>query len=244
MGDPLVDIATDVWHLPAAPLKLPGGVRMPLASTVIRLPDRSLLLYSPVALDDAAVAALASVGEVAHIVAPSLLHHLWAKPALDRFPRAVLHGTPGLAAKRTDLPIERELGAPDPAWSGAVDVVVIGGAPRLNEAVLFHRPSGTLVCADFVFNVTNPANLRTRFVLRMMGVAGRHLAQSRVWKLAVRDRAAARTTIDRVLSWPIERVSPVHGEPVAIDSAAFAPVVERAYGRALRRQLAAPTAPP
>jgi hypothetical protein len=230
MAELLVPIAPDVWHLPAAPLKLPGGVRMPLASTVIRLPDRSLLVYSPIALDDARATALAALGEVAHIVAPSLLHHLWAKPAAERFPRAVLHGAPGLAAKRADLPIGRELGTPDPDWGDALDVAVIAGAPKLNEAVLFHRPSGTLVCADFVFNVTEPANVMTNVILSMMGVGGRRLAQSRAWKFAVRDRAAARASIDRVLGWSIQRVSPVHGEPIDIDTSSFAPTVSRAYG--------------
>jgi hypothetical protein len=230
MAELLVPISPDVWHLPADALRLPGGVRMPLASTVIRLPDRSLLLYSPVALDEAKATALAGLGEVAHIVAPSLLHHLWAKPAHDRFPRAMLHGAPGLAAKRADLGSLRELGEPDPAWGNALDVAVIAGAPRINEAVLFHRASGTLLCADLMFNVTQPANMMTKLVLRMMGVGGRRLAQSRVWKFAVRDRASARTSLDRLLAWPIERVAPVHGDPVALAGAALAPVLTRSYG--------------
>lgn len=231
-GYALTPVAPDVWHVPVAPMKLPGGLRMPLASSLFRLPDRSLLLYSPVPLDDAMATAIAAEGEVAHIVAPSLLHHLYAKAALDRFPRATLHGAPGLAAKRADLKIDRELGAPDPAWRDAFDVAVIGGTPKMNEALLFHRPSGTLACADFVFNITQPANLMTRMILGTMGVGGRQLGQSRVWKLAVRDRAAARTSIDRVLAWPIQRIAPVHGEPIEIDARAFAPNVARAYGGA------------
>jgi hypothetical protein len=226
----LTPVAPDVWQLPVAPMKLPGGLRMPLASTLVRLQDGLLLLYSPVPLDDAMTTAIAAEGEVAHIVAPNLWHHLYAKAALERFPRATLHGAPGLAAKRADLPIGRELGTPDPDWGDALDVAVIAGAPKLNEAVLFHRPSGTLVCADFVFNVTEPANVMTKVILSMMGVGGRRLAQSRAWKFAVRDRAAARASIDRVLGWSIRRVSPVHGESIDIDTSSFAPTVSRAYG--------------
>jgi hypothetical protein len=213
-------------------------MRMPLASSLFRLADRSLLLYSPVPHDDAMAAAIAAEGEVAHIVAPSLMHHRFASAARDRFPRATLHGAPGLAAKRSDLKVDRELGAPDAAWGDAFDVALIDGAPKLNEAVLFHRPSGTLACADFIFNVTQPGNVMTKLILGMMGVGGRRLAQSRVWKVVVRDRAAARASIDRVLAWPIQRVAPVHGEAIEIDSSAFAPRVARAYGGTPRAQLA------
>lgn len=122
------------------------------------------------------------------------------------------------------------LGDPDAAWGDAVDVAVIAGAPMMNEAVLFHRPSGTLTCADFVFHITEPANVMTKLILAMMGVGGRRLAQSRAWKLAVRDRAAARASIDRVLAWPIQRIAPVHGEAIEIEALAFAPKLARAYG--------------
>lgn len=229
-GYALTPVAPDVWHVPVAPLKLPGGLRMPLASSLFRLPDRSLLLYSPVPIDDAMAAAISAEGDVAHIVAPSLLHHLYAKAAVERFPRATLHGAPGLAAKRSDLKIDRELGTLDPAWGDAFDVAVIDGTPKLNEALLFHRPSGTLACADFVFNITQPANAMTKMILGMMGVGGRRLAQSRVWKVVVKDRTAARTSIDRVLAWPIQRVAPVHGEAIEVAAAAFAPMLTRAYG--------------
>jgi hypothetical protein len=227
---PLISVAPDVWQVRAPAMKMPGGFRMPIASTLLRLPDRSLLLYSPVPLDEAARAAIAGLGEVAHIVAPSLWHHLHVEAAVEHFPRATLHGAPGLAAKRADLTFQRELPVTDPAWGDALDAVVIGGAPKLNETVLFHRPTGTLVCADLVFNIPRSTNLMSRLVFAMTGVGGGKLAQSRVWRLAVKDRAAVRSSIDRILGWNIERISPVHGDPSPIDRLAFAPLMTRAYG--------------
>jgi hypothetical protein len=227
---PLTSVAPDVWQVRAPAMKMPGGFRMPIASTLVRLPDRSLLLYSPVPLSADAVAAISAQGEVAHIVAPSLWHHLYAKAAREQFPRAMLHGAPGLAAKRTDLTFDRELPTIDPAWGGVLSAVVIGGAPKLNEAVLFHRPSETLLCADLAFNLSRPANMMSRIVFAMTGVGGGKLAQSRVWKLAVKDRAAARASLDEVLGWSIQRIAPVHGDPIAIDQAELARVMTRAYG--------------
>lgn len=221
-------VATDVWQLPATELsKFDGGLRMPLASTVVRLPDKTLLLYSPIPLDDEAVAALAAEGEVAHIVAPSLIHHMHAKAATERFPRATLHVTPGLAAKVPAL-TGRELDGA--GWGDSVESILIAGAPKLNETVLFHRPSGTLMCADLLFNITSHANFMTTLILKMTGTGGKELAQSRVWKMAVKDRGAARASLDRVLALPLQLVLPCHGESIAVDAATLAPKLARAYG--------------
>ena len=224
-------VSPGVWHIPYAPAKLPIGVRMPIASTVLRLPDQTLVLYSPGAIDDSQAAELAVLGEVAHIVAPSLLHHLYVGDAAKRWPSATVHGAPGLAAKRPDVTFHRELGRDvEPAWRDAIEVELVGGAPRLNEAVLFHRPSGSFACADFVFNITKPPNLATRLLLAMTGTGGRELRQSRVWRFAVKDRAATRASVDRILEWPITRILPVHGEAIDIDVARFAPKLVRSYG--------------
>jgi hypothetical protein len=216
----MTPLGPDLWQVPAAPLRLPGGVQMPLAAIVIRLSDGGLVIYSPAAFDDAQAAAIDALGPVAHLVAPSLLHHLHLGAAAARWPAATVHGAPGLAAKRSALPIARELG--EPVWGDAIDIELIRGAPSFNEAVLFHHPSGTLVCADFVFHITQPANLRTRFALALTGTGGRDLRQSRLWRFAVKDRAAAAASIERILGWPIAQLAPVHGEPLAVDAAALA----------------------
>jgi hypothetical protein len=230
--DPRISpIADDVWQVDGGLITQPGGVRFPVRSTIVRLRDRSLVVYSPVAIDDAAAAAIGALGEVAHVVAPNRLHHVYAAAAAARWPRAIVHGAPGLAAKRPDLRIDRALGRDrEAAWRDQLDVEPIGGAPKLDEHVMFHRASGTLVCADLVFHITRPANLRTRIVLAMVGAGGGRLAQSRVWRLLRRDKTATRASLDRVLAWPIARVAPCHGDPIDVDAAALARIVRRAYG--------------
>lgn len=213
-------------------MKLPAGVVMPLSSIVIRLADRSLLVYSPIKFDDAQAAAISAEGDVKHIVAPNLYHHLFLKAATERWPGATVHAPPGLATKRGDVKLDNELGTQS---IGDVDVQVIGGAPRINEALLFHRGSGALLCGDFLFNVTEPANVATRMVLSLMGTGGKQLKQSRFWSFLTKDREAARASIDRALSWPITMVVPVHGEAVAIDAETLAPKLTRSYRGAVKR---------
>jgi hypothetical protein len=220
----------DIWHVAGSSLRMPGGVHMPSASTVLRLPDRSLVVYSPIAFDDATVAALADLGEVAHLIVPNRLHHLFAEQALARWPRAVVHAPPGIRTKRPTLRVDHELGGPAAEWGGALEVERVGGAPRIDEVVVFHRPSRTLVCADLVFHVTRPHNLATRLVLAVMGAGGRRVGQSREWRWACRDRRAARASIERIFGWPIARLAPCHGEPCAIDVSSLAGCVTRLAG--------------
>ena len=119
----MIPIATDVWHVAAKPLKFPGGVRMPLASTVIRLADNRVVIYSPAQFDDADADAISALGDVAHIIAPSLLHHLYAGAAKERWPKATLHGAPGLAEKRKELTFG---GDATTKLDDALDSVLIG----------------------------------------------------------------------------------------------------------------------
>jgi hypothetical protein len=217
----LTRVFDDVWQLEGAPLRMPGGARLPIRSTVVRLPDRSLVLYSPVKLADADAAAIDALGEVAHLVAPNRFHHLFLGAAAARWPRATVHGAPGLAAKRADLTFHRELGRDvEPAWQGALEVEAIAGVPRMSEVVIHHGPSGALICCDLVFHIGRPANFASRMAFGMMGVGGERLAQSRVWRLLRNDRAAARRSIERVLSWPIQGVVPTHGAAYVAPDAA------------------------
>lgn len=210
-------LAPEVWtaeHL----MRFPGAVRLRARMTVVRLPGGELLLHSPIPIDDALAAALDGLGPVTHLVAPSLYHHVFVSRALRRYPRAQVIAAPGLARKRRDLPIAVELGAqPPPAWQGVVDHLVLGGAPRINEAVFFHRPSRTLIVTDLVFNVRDPDGWATSLLLRTMGTHGR-LAQSRLWRWLARDRAALRRSLEAMMAWDFARVLPAHGAPVETDA--------------------------
>jgi hypothetical protein len=233
-------IGTDIWHLPGRPLHMPGRVVMPIASTVIRLPTGGVVVYSPIEIDDATAAEIEAIGPVEHLIVPSGLHHLYAVAAAARWPNARVHAAPAARAKQPGLRADRSLGGGlDPAWRGALEVEHIDGAPGIDEHVVFHRPSGTLICADLVFHITRPANFASRLLFAMMGVGAGRLAQSRAWWFLRKDRAAARASVGRILAWPIKQVSPCHGEPCPVTSVELATRMTRLAGRAAVPALAA-----
>jgi hypothetical protein len=210
----LASVAPDLWVVDHV-LRLPGGVRMPLAMTVVRLADGGLWLHSPVPVDDLTAAAITALGPVRVVVAANSQHHLFVAPLLARFPQARLLGVPALQRKRRDLPFAGPLDGPGPS---DIDQTSIDGAPGMDEVVFFHRPSRSLLVTDLLFNVRSPANRRTSLLLRLTGTRGR-LAMSRVWRLLRRDRAAFAASLERVLAWSFTRIVPAHGEVLSADAA-------------------------
>ncbi len=220
----LREISDGLWAV-EDDLRLAGGVRFPLRMTIARLPGGQLWIHSPVRLDDATAAAIDALGEVAHLIAPNLYHHLHLPAAATRWPAARVWAPAGLAAKRKEPHLRLELldEAAPPPWSDAIELVRVDGAPRLQETVFFHRASRSLLCTDLVFHVTAPANARTRFVLWLVGAGGGRLTASRVWAGLVKDRGAARASIARALAWDIGRLIPAHGAIVSHDARARLP---------------------
>ena len=210
MTSPLHNLAPDVW-VAKRPLKLivgDIGARM----TVIRLADASLFLHSPVRLDHATRAALDELGPVGAIVAPCKVHHLFVRDYLDAYPAARAYGPPGLAEKRTDLTFHGTLSdeAP-PQWRGQIEQHLFGGAARLNEVVFFHPASRTLILTDLAFNVRADQTAPARLFYLLAGAAGR-FGPHRLVRLLIRDRRAARASVDRILRWDFDRIVVSHGD--------------------------------
>ncbi len=205
---------------PQAFYGLEVGTRM----TVIRLADASLLLHSPVLLDAGLRRELDTIGRVRFVVAPNRVHHLYAGKVAEAYPQARLWIAPGLAAKRPDLAFVAVLGDQAPAeWKDEVEQVFFRGRPYENEVVFFHRASRTLLLCDLAFNFGPRAAAPTRLLMKLLRSYGR-FGPSTLDPLLIRDRAAARESLERILDWDFDRVIVAHGD-----------VLESGGNQALRR---------
>lgn len=205
----LTPFADGVW-VGVAPARIVG---MPLTTTmtVLRMQDGSLLLHSPTAMTPERLKAVQALGDVTHLYAPSLTHQRRIGEWAGAFPRAKLHGPPGLARKRPDLRIDRIHGEPmAPEMAAAIHEHPIAGC-RLEETVVYYHPARVLIVADLVHNIGRPKHTWTKIYAGLMGFYG-HVAMSRVLRwLAFSDRKAARRSIDRVLDEPFEALIIGHG---------------------------------
>lgn len=209
----LESLAADLW-VARRPLPIAVGdvgARM----TVLRLGDETLMLHSPVQLDAKLAQALRELGAVKWLLGPNKVHHLFLGDYVKAFPDAALCGAPGLTEKRRDLAFQHVLAPqPPPGWPECVKLQLVEGAPLMNEVALLHAPSRTLVLTDLVFNV-QPASNRARLFHWLVGATGR-FGPHRLIRLGIRDRAAARRSLDRILAWDFDRVVMSHGEVVGI----------------------------
>jgi hypothetical protein len=212
MTPALKSLAPGLWTADR-PLKLPFilgdiGCRM----TIIRLGDGGLFLHSPVPLDAETRSAIAEIGPVHAIVAPSKAHHLFAGDYVKAYPAAKLYGAPGLAEKRKDLNFAATLGdEADSAWEHQIAQHLFLGAPRLNEVVFFHPASRTVIFTDLVFNMPSYDAPKARVFNWLTGAAG-HFGPHRLIRRMLSDRTAARTSVEKILEWDFDRVIVSHGE--------------------------------
>lgn len=215
MAGALEVLAPNLW-VAARPLKLivgDIGTRM----TVIRLADGGLFLHSPVRLDAETRAALDAVGTVRWIIGPNKVHHFFIGDYLSAYPDARAYGAPGLAEKRKDLRFEAVLGDEAPsAWRDEMDQHLFRGNPTMSEIVFFHRASRTLLLTDLAFNVASGKGGGARFFHWLVGATGR-FGPHRLVRAMIRDHAAARASVSRILEWDFDRINVTHGEVLAHD---------------------------
>ena len=208
----LTHFAEGVW-IDTMPMRV-VGMRLTATMAVLRLTDGQLLLYSPLAMTPERRAAVESLGNIAHLYAPNLFHHLHIGEWARAFPSARLHGPRGLATKRPDLRVDRvHLAGPEPAFSAVIDELPIDGF-RLEECVLFYRPARTLIVADLVHNIGRPDHWWAKIYAGAMGFYDR-VALSRVIRwTGFSDRRAARRSLDEVLARRFDRLIVGHGSPL------------------------------
>lgn len=220
--------ADDIWIASGPTVTGAGGFHFPTRMAIIRLETGGLFVWSPVALTADLRDAVDALGPVEHIVGPNSLHHLFIPDWAAAWPQAQLHAAPGLDTARPDIRFDARLDdAPDPAWAGTLDQVIMHGNAITTETVFFHRPSGTVIVTDLIQHLPDEWFSGWRaLIAKWDRMTGPEPAMPRKFRLAFTNRKAARAARDRLLAWPAERLVMAHGAPVTEDTAGL---IRRAF---------------
>lgn len=209
---------TDLWITDGAAIGYRlGGVRIPCPTrmTVVRLPDGTLWIHSPIALSDRVRPEVERLGPIGHIVVPNGLHTTHAAAWLDAYPSAALYAPSGLPARAVrSIPAFDRLtdGAPE-AWEGVFDMLTVRGDGFV-EVVFFHRPSRTLIVTDLMqtFEADRVDGRLARTLLRIGGALGPTATPSvEVRAMLFRHRRAFEVAVSRMKAWVPERIVLAHG---------------------------------
>ena len=208
-------LAENLW-VRRYPLSLLGA-KAGRTVTLIRLPvSGELVIHSTGPFSAADAAEFRALGTPVWLVEATNVHDTFARQGAAAFPDLPYFGPPGFA-RVAGVPA-RSLAEPPAAWAGVLDVLALGGVPRVREHVFLHRPSRTLIVADLVFNVGPGAPAWTRLLLRWVAGLRGGPGVSRIFRrLAVRDVGALRASLETMLAWDFDRVVVGHGEVIASD---------------------------
>lgn len=192
-----------------------SGVRLRARTSVVKLGDGGLLVHSPAPLSDELKAQIAQRGAVRWLVIPNCFHHLGTPAAAAAFPDAKVVGPASAGPKNPDLTLHHELAALG-ALVPEVETLPLAGVPFLDETVLYHRPTQTLLGADLILCAGAKDHWTWRWAARVVGCYERLRVPPDV-KKKIPDKAAAARAIAAILQRPARRLIVAHADVVGED---------------------------
>jgi len=185
-----------------------GSVRMTIVAG-----EQGLVLHSPVALSADDIEAIAQIGPVAAILAPNTMHYGYLDVAAQAFPGARVYVPEGLERKTTPPALAEVISRRHPPELPAGVEHFIFDRHSINECVLFHRPSRTVITADLLYNYQPEHGAGEKIFFRLIGNYGAPKVAF-YHRFALREKAAVHELVDRVRAWSPQRIVMGHGRIV------------------------------
>ncbi|MEM6280294.1 MAG: hypothetical protein AAF733_12505 [Verrucomicrobiota bacterium] len=207
------------------------GMKVGRQVTLFRLSSGKLVIHSTAPFPEADVNAIREFGEPTWLLDATNFHDTLTRPGVAAFPDLpyLVPDRFPLSGKVKSQPLEDV-----PAeWEGELDVIKIDGMPSINEHVFFHRKSKTLVVADLLFNLPDSVGAFTLGFLRLISGIKQHPGNSRMFRLAIQDRDAFESSLQKLLALDFAQIIVAHGEPIAVDAKSTLARVFRELGYAV-----------
>jgi len=180
--------------------------------TLLRLTDARVAIHTTAKFTSDDLNSIRRFGQPTWLVEASVMHDTFAKEG-----RAALPNVPYLApegfTQASGVPTT-SLVPPPADWAGEIDVLKIEGT-RMNEHVLFHRRSRTLVVADLFFSFPEEISGWPRFFVHHFMRLPRMFGISLFFRrLVIFDQQAFRRSMKTMLEWDFDRLIVGHWKPI------------------------------
>lgn len=209
-------------------------------ATIVKLQTGALAVFSPVALTDDVQSKIQSMGSnVRYISAMDIEHHIFITPWAKAYPQAEVIGMEGLPEKREKDPSTKGIKFSHVFTKGNKNDMRISEefdrefeyeyihSHMSKELVYYHKPSRTMIEADFIFNLpaheqysksgeSATSGIFTKLANSLMNTRNEIIWQRRFnWYLVgARDRAGFSESVNRMKRWDLQRIIPSHGDVV------------------------------
>jgi len=222
----------------SSPFKRFGRVKIGGRGTIVRLQTGNVAVFSPVALTEEVKSETQSLGNVKYLVAPDQEHHIFIEEWHKAYPEASVIGPetlPGLRKKQGYFEIPAALWKPFAADKPLTVSEEFDSefhseyvhAHQNKELVFCHKPSGTLIEADLLFNLpateqmsksgeSAETGVLTKIFNSLQNTHGEAKAQKRLlwYAMSAGDRPAFNASMRRINSWQFDRIVPCHGDVI------------------------------
>ena len=201
-------------HAIEGSLSMLPGVSLPLRSTILESNSGEVVVVSPVGGVASWGPKVAALGPVRTVVAPNGFHHMYLQDAWNHFTSASRWTSVAVRGEFETFPPNVIWLAGEDPWTLADGVVAMPvlGMERVQEWVLFHERSKTLVVTDLLFNILEPG-FGLGLAQRFFGTY-KKLAVSKLFMRACTDRRAFTASLRAIEELGCERLVMAHGEPV------------------------------
>lgn len=224
----------------SVPFARAGVCKIGGRATIVKLQTGALAVLSPVALTDDVRLKVQSMGNnVKYISAMDIEHHIFITPWAKAYPQAAVIGVEGLPEKREKNPAtkgikfshvftssnKRDMKISD-EFDNEFEYEYID-AHMNRELVYYHKPTMTMIQADFIFNLpayeqysksgqAATSGVLTKLFNAMMNTNGDAIWQRRfVWYLVgAKNRTGFSDSVNRMKRWDIQRIIPSHGDVI------------------------------
>ena len=173
----LREIAENMWVVDGT-IQMPPGP-LPRRMTIARLASGDLVVFSAIALDDAAMAEVDALGRPAFLVVPNAFHREDAPDWKRRYP-AMQVVAPELARAAVNEVINVDDTVGD-FGDSTVRFIQVAGTKGESALIVHHKFGATLVVNDLIANVQDSRGLM-KLVLTLMGFAGSRPQVPRMFK--------------------------------------------------------------
>ncbi|KAK5113094.1 hypothetical protein LTR62_003673 [Meristemomyces frigidus] len=228
----------------SAPFLRFGLIKVGGRGTIVQLRSGNLAVFSPVALTEGVKKEIAAFGNgrVKYITALDQEHHIFLSPWHDAYPEAIVIGPETLEEYR------KKQGYPtisQQAWKGFPKSAAAKASFRVSEEfdqefeyeyvsahanqelVFNHKPTRTLIEADYLFNlpateqfsrsgVDTSAGLMSKLFNALNNTQGSAVWQKRfIWyAISAGDRKGFNASTSRIAQWDFDRIIPCHGDVI------------------------------
>ncbi|QIA64951.1 DUF4336 domain-containing protein [Vibrio astriarenae] len=221
-------LAQNIWIFDGTSVQflgLPFSTRM----TIVKLSSGKLWVHSPIQLSESIKHQVDELGEVAYLIAPNHLHHLFLPEWLCAYPNAQLFGTDEVIKKRKDLTFSETLNqSQNWPWSDDIDQELFSGSPLMEECVFYHKESKVLIVTDLIENFSGQDfTYWQKLVAKCVGILAPNGKMPLDWRLSFMfGKTDARQHLERLLEWDTKILVMAHGVIVRDNVSAF---LERAF---------------